>query len=388
MKLRTVWKKIKIGFRKAVRGRKKAPKKTPRISAKKSPILIAESGEVERLPARRSRRRAEIVVQAVSPLDAIFEFSGVQLSPHTQRAYKKDMEDFFAYLRTQDMWKEWGTEVDPILVANYRNHLVDMRKLAKATVTRKIAVVKSFFKWASARGWVDRNPAELVRTFPQTQESKTGFLGDVEITQLLGHYHAVDNLGLTDALSKVATETLLMLGVRRSEACQIRVGDLEYLDGTWLIKIKGKGDRDRRLPVPARLQTTWSDWFRKISEDAPRGKLSDNPATWINWAQRNKEQPLLISSRALHTGKPLSSSELGRIIRKTGRRAGLINRISPHMLRASAITHALDQGASHRGVQQMAGWTSPLMITRYDKRRKDPRFSAVLHLKYAKEVLS
>jgi integrase len=60
-----------------------------------------------------------------------------------------------------------------------------------------------------------------------------------------------------------------------------------------------------------------------------------------------------------------------------------MKRVSPHMLRATAITHALDQGASHRGVQQMAGWTSPLMITRYDKRRKDPKQSAVHKLKYA-----
>jgi hypothetical protein len=52
------------------------------------------------------------------------------------------------------------------------------------------------------------------------------------------------------------------------------------------------------------------------------------------------------------------------------------------MLRATAITHALDQGATHRGVQQMAGWTSPLMITRYDKRRKDPKYSGVWKLHY------
>ena len=53
------------------------------------------------------------------------------------------------------------------------------------------------------------------------------------------------------------------------------------------------------------------------------------------------------------------------------------------MLRSTAITHALDQGATHRGVQQMAGWTSPLMISRYDKKRMDPKYSAVHNLQYA-----
>ena len=93
-----------------------------------------------------------------------------------------------------------------------------------------------------------------------------------------------------------------------------------------------------------------------------------------------------MSTKAKTAEHALSSSEVAWIVRKSARRAGLLNRVSPHMLRATAITHALDQGATHRGVQQMAGWTSPLMISRYDKRRKDPRFSAIDQLVYAREV--
>lgn len=389
MKLKSIWAKVKNGFKKAFKRRKKGGFKTLKKPPKKPVVLIeadADENEEAQVPAiRKSRRAPPDEITAVSPIEAIYEFSGVQLSKHTQRAYKKDLQDFFAYIRTQNLWAGWGHQVDPILVAKYRDHLSEFRKLGKSTVTRKIAVVKSFFRWATARGWVDRNPAELVRTFPQTQESKTGYLGEGEIAQLLGHFKSMPESGLFESLARTATETLLMLGVRRSEACQIRVGDLEYLDGIWLIKIQGKGDRERRLPLPARLERTWSEWFRRISEEAPSGRLRDNPVAWLDWTRRHATQPLLISSRSTRTDRPLSTSEIGRIVRKWGRKAGLINRLSPHMLRASAITHALDQGASHRGVQQMAGWTSPLMITRYDKRRKDPKFSAVLNLKYATE---
>jgi integrase len=111
--------------------------------------------------------------------------------------------------------------------------------------------------------------------------------------------------------------------------------------------------------------------------------MLNKPELWLNWVERHHDQPLLISTRATHHKKALSSSELAMIVRKTSRKAGLNKKVSPHMLRSTAITYALDQGASHRGVQQMAGWTTPLMITRYDKRRNDPRFSAVHHLKYA-----
>jgi site-specific recombinase XerD len=94
---------------------------------------------------------------------------------------------------------------------------------------------------------------------------------------------------------------------------------------------------------------------------------------------------LLISTRAKSFDAALSTSEIGRIVRQAARFSGLSQRVTPHALRATAITHALDEGASHRGIQQMAGWTSPLMITRYDKRRKDHRFSAIHHLSYAKK---
>jgi site-specific recombinase XerD len=83
--------------------------------------------------------------------------------------------------------------------------------------------------------------------------------------------------------------------------------------------------------------------------------------------------------------KALSDGELARIVRKHCLKAGIPFRVSPHMLRSTAITHALDQGATHRGVQQMAGWTSPLMISRYDKKRMDPQYSAVHQLRYGKK---
>jgi integrase len=223
----------------------------------------------------------------------------------------------------------------------------------------------------------------LIKTFPQTQESKTGFLMDGEVDALLLRISwATDRL--SHQLAKVVIETLLMLGLRRSEACAIKLGDIEFNDGHWLVRISGKGDRQRLLPLPLRLQLSWAPWVQRICEDVPRGNsFAENPGEWIRFFERHKDQPLLISTRGMNYSKALSDSEVARIVRKWSKKAGLVNRVSPHMLRATAITHALDQGASHRGVQQMAGWTSPLMISRYDKRKKDPKFSGVHHLKYA-----
>jgi site-specific recombinase XerD len=366
---------IKNGFKRRKTPRKSKPKKIQNESLQKVPEL----------PVLNSAPRG---------LQAAAEFSESQLSPHTAKAYRKDLEDWFIWLKRHGLLEHWSVSVTPVQVSQYRNELIRDRGLAKGTVTRKLAVLKSFYRWALARNWVDDNPADLVKGFPQTQESKTGFLNDHEIDSLLSKATERDQGGLTSALERTVIETLLMLGLRRAEVAAITLGDIEFLDGQWLVKVHGKGDRERRLPLPPRLLATWERWFRRAFDECPARSLGTTPRDWILWLRAHKNEPLLFSSRAklivnlqnpnhLSPRKAISSSEIARIVRKMGRRSGLVNRISPHMLRATAITHALDHGASHRGVQQMAGWTSPLMITRYDKRRKDPKHSAVHHLKYA-----
>ncbi|MBS1984208.1 MAG: tyrosine-type recombinase/integrase [Bdellovibrionales bacterium] len=381
MGIRKVWGRLKIRVKTRIArvfGRKRTASKKPRKK-----LLVAPPAE-EILPVVEPAWNTLPALPNVRALEAIEEFSGVQLSSHTQRAYKKDLQDYFSYLKTQDLWDRWSERVTPITISQYRQHLVKVRNLSKGSVTRKLAVLKSFYKWAQSRGWVRDNPAELVRSFPQTQESKTGFLNDAEIDTFLDYFAEDQEPRLMQALSQTVVETLLMLGLRRSEAARITAGDLEYVDERWGVRIRGKGDRDRTLPLPPRLVHTWSVWWRRLSEEAPAADLDAQPAAWADWCRRNAAQPLLVSSRAKTPDVAISSSEIARIVRKSARKAGIVNRVSPHMLRATAITHALDQGATHRGVQQMAGWTSPLMITRYDKRRKDPRYSAVFHLKYAR----
>ncbi len=325
-------------------------------------------------------------VPEVPVSSAINEFSLVQLSPHSRRAYAKDLKDFFSYIRTRDVWDDWNQSLSPLLVAEYREHLFVERKLSKATITRKLAVLKSFCKWALSRGWIERNPADLVRSFPQTQESKTGFLSDQEIKTLLRSLPTdLETPRLFRALTRVTIETLIMLGLRRSEAASIHLNDIEYTDQTWLLRVHGKGSRERLLPLPPRLLATWSEWLGRIVPTAPFSNMEDAPNEWTKFIKAHKDQPILVSTRSKEFHTPISPGEIGHIVRKAGHFAQLNKRLSPHMLRATAITHALDQGASHRGIQQMAGWTSPLMITRYDKRKNDPKFSAVHQLLYSKD---
>jgi len=333
-------------------------------------------------------RKADLSLTATpgpSPIAASAEFSMLQLSAHTRRAYELDLKDFFQWLRREGPWDQWTAELRSSHVAVYRDFLIQERKLAKSSVTRKIAVLKSFFRWCVAEGHMNANPAELVRSFPQTQDSKTGFLSEHEVNELLqsiSHFHLMN---LSRHLGQVIMETLLMLGLRRGELTRIRLGDLHWNDGQWLLRVRGKGDRERLLPILPRLLLTWERWLRRSFEDAPKAPWSgEGRAAWLDHLMRHRDQPLFFSTKARSFHVPLSDSEVAYWVRKLCRKSGIAQRVSPHMLRATAITHALDEGATHRGVQQMAGWTSPLMITRYDKRRNDPRHSAVFQLRYAR----
>ncbi|HVJ64948.1 MAG TPA: tyrosine-type recombinase/integrase [Bdellovibrionota bacterium] len=375
-KLSKFAKAVKNAFAKALQKRRKTPQKNlpagPKKGRKKGPKEPASPS----LP--------QPVLEAPRPISAIESFAEVQLSEHSKRAYRRDLQDFIGYLRAQNLLEDWNTAIGPTEVAAYRDHLSQIRGLAKSSVTRKLAVIKSFYKWALAQGWVLRNPAELVRGFPQTQDSKTGFLTDAEVDLMLAYFDKFPELGLTKEAQKVTVHTLLMLGVRRSEAASIDVGHIKYEAGKWLLLVQGKGHRDRLLPIPERLLETIENWLQRLFEDAPMGSMPYSTHAWVQWIAAYRDQPLLISTKGKSKGQRLSSAEIAWTVRKVARKAGIANRISPHVLRATAITHALDQGASHRGVQQMAGWTSPLMISRYDKRRNDPEHSAVHKLRYAK----
>src|SRR5688572_21692190 len=121
--------------------KKKSPLKNPRkrIAGSRPKSLPQTISQIPALPR-------------LSAISSLNEFSELQLSPNTQRAYRKDLQDFFGWLKTQDFWENWNQNLGPSQIAQYREHLRVERNLSKGTVTRRLAVLKSFFKYACARG--------------------------------------------------------------------------------------------------------------------------------------------------------------------------------------------------------------------------------------------
>lgn len=314
-------------------------------------------------------------------------FAQTQLSAHTKKAYSNDLGDFFYYLKKQNLWDSWTTSVGSADVARYREYLTHQKDCRNNTVIEKSAVLKSFYKWAEAEGYLKRNPALLVKAYPQSQESKTSFLNEGEIYRLLNYFKPIYQCGLGEALANTIIQTLLMLGLRRSEAASIRFEHMEWNGTEWLVHVQGKGARIEVFAFTLeRAEDTRGFWIGRIYEEAPQfTTLKKNIMLGVKFFDSHSNNSLLITMRSLEKGQSISTSEIARLVRKYSLKAGIIQKVSPHMLRATAITYALDQGASSRGVQQMAGWTTPLMMARYDRYPDGLRFSAIRKLKYANE---
>lgn len=292
-----------------------------------------------------------------------------QLSDHTRRAYETDLKQFFLFL-------EGRVEVDK-LTSLKSEHIILFRKymeegrltgrpMEKSTINRKLAVVKSFLNWLRLNHVLVENPAQLVKGFPQSQESSLKGLSDEEARKILQLPNRNSKSG---ALHHAILHTLLYMGLRKGELIGLKMGDLDTERGIDVLKVRGKGHRVRILPLSRAVKAALEHYFFACRRD----KLA-------------KEEPLFQPTKNPRGGgvilKSLNPHAITYIVVRYARKAGVLKKISPHSCRATCISNALDRKATHRSVQHLAGWSTPLMIQRYDKRREDLANSAAYLIDY------
>lgn len=208
--------------------------------------------------------------------------------------------------------------------------------LARSTVKRRLSTVAGFYRFAMIDGYIPSNPAEYVRRPKVDNESTTLGLDRMELGGFLAA--AAGATPMEHALACL----LALLGLRVSEACGIDIEHLGAERGHRTVTVLGKGSKLAILPMPPRV-------FRTV--DQAKGE--------------RKAGPLLIG----RDDERLDRFAAGRVVKRLCRRAGITKRISPHSLRHSAITAALDAGVPLRDVQIFARHADPRTTTRYDRAR-------------------
>lgn len=301
-------------------------------------------------------------------IQEIQRFVQGQRSEHTKRAYEGDLKQFLGYLRAE---KASGESFDALLA--YREWLVRPEEnggagLTRVSANRKFATIRAFLVWLQSRGKVRENPALWIKNFRAKTESPTQAFSDREVAHILEMPNRASSSGL---MHSVILHLLFYLGLRRGELVALRglhVGFGRIGEHTIMtLRVPGKGDKERILPLPPKTQQMLEKYLEKRGIRVGGEEYLFSPV-------RNNVTKVKT--------KPIASQAVYYIVKKYAALAGVERRVSPHSCRATAISNALDHAASHRSVQQMAGWSSPLMIEKYDKRRTALSDSAVHSVEY------
>lgn len=251
---------------------------------------------------------------------------------HTLRAYAADLAAFACYVAPG------ADDFDPAAVTTVqlRHYLAHLRTqgLSRATIARKAASLRSFFRYLLREGLVNHNPATDLR-LPRRERRLPAFLDEAEVTRLLETPNTADLAGRRD---RAILEILYSTGMRISELAAVNLEDVDLLGE--VIKAKGKGKKERLVPLGGPAIQALQDYL------AVRHAIATRHAT--------AARPLLVNK----FGSRLSDRGIRRIFHKHARAAGLGARATPHSLRHSFATHMLNRGADLRAVQELLGHAS------------------------------
>ena len=266
------------------------------------------------------------------------------VSEHTLKAYIADVEEFSGFLRGDNIKKksEIIINVEPETIRTYLTHLYN-KKVKRITVNRKISSLRSFYKYLLRAGKINSNPAEMVQT-PKIEKYMPTFLSVDETFQLLNAQGDNSASGLRD---HAMLELFYSSGLRLSELAGLNVTDFDF--GQALVKLRGKGKKERIVPVGKPAMQAIDDYIKKTAD--VRTKYDANIF----------QNPLFLNSR----GERITARSIARIVDATTVKSGIGRKISPHALRHSFATHLLNAGADLRSIQELLGHESLSTTQKY-----------------------
>ncbi|MBR5627003.1 MAG: tyrosine recombinase XerC [Thermoguttaceae bacterium] len=255
----------------------------------------------------------------------------------TLKSYREDLEAWLEYMI--DVRDGECPRPDRITIMELRGYLSAMNeaKYAKTTIARRLASLRSFYRFGQREGWCLDNPAKAIRN-PRFRRPLPFFLTTDEIAKLLEAPDPDTPLGLRD---RAMLETLYSAGLRISELIGLEMADLLFDEE--LLKVRGKGKKERFAPVGSYAMAAINNWLVQ-----GRPQLVKTPP-------QNQEEFLRSRVFVNRFGNPINVRSFGRKLDRYLLETGLDKRTSPHTLRHSFATHLLDNGADIRSIQELLG---------------------------------
>ncbi len=246
------------------------------------------------------------------------------LSGNTLESYRRDLQQFQQFIVK--------VALDTVSLATLRSYLDHLRVngLSHRSIARQVTTLRGFFSFCLEEELLSSNPAELL-TAPKIGSQLPKCLDRPQVDQLLEAPDTSTRIGLRDA---AMLDLLYATGMRVSELISVRVADLDWEAG--LVRVTGKGNKQRMIPVGKSALQSVEQYFREQRPQFLRGRITPF---------------LFITAR----GTRMTRQCFWNLLRGHGRKAGMDAPLSPHVLRHTFATHLLQGGADLRSLQTMLG---------------------------------
>ena len=297
-------------------------------------------------------------------------------SPHTILNYGKDLAQFVAYLSPPGAQLPALPAITHHIVREYVAHLHE-QELQKSSIARKLAALRSFFKYCVREALLKENPARLVAT-PKLPKRIPSVLSAEEmnlfLNQLAGMGPAVaaaagagrrrvrtgpaapraerrarEDATLLLRRDRALLELLYAAGLRVSELTGLNLADIERKER--MLRVRGKGDKERIVPYGTKAQEALDAYWpvrEQLLRQAQGARLPHGEAVFLNYA-----------------GQRLTQRSVGRIVKKYVRLANVNWDLHPHSMRHAFATHLLADGADLRVIQELLGHQSLSTTQKY-----------------------
>lgn len=241
-------------------------------------------------------------------------------SENTVKSYQKDLSQFFKFVQKK--------KIDRDTVKNYLEHLYN-EGFSVSSTERKLACLKSFFKYLLREGDVDKDPTVDIK-LPKKAKRLPKSLSIGETIRLISSPREKSHISIRDA---ALLEMLYATGMRASEIVNLNISDINL--SVLFVRCLGKGAKERIVPIN---KVTLKALKGYLEEARPKFPKKDDEALFVD-----------------KNGARLTRQGLWLIIKKYVRQSGIKGKTSPHTLRHSFATHLLEKGADLRSVQEMLG---------------------------------
>ena len=329
----------------------------------KPALKIIKSKELAVESANRLLTREQF--QGLAQLPPEIEWFANLQNPRTKRAYANDLNDFRMFVGIEQV-EEFRIVTRAHVIA-WRDDL-KKRNLSPSTIRRKLSALTSIFDYLCDQNAVTHNPVKgVARPKEQANEGKTPALSIDQARRLL---KAPTGDTLKAKRDRAILATLLYHGLRREELCELRVRDLQTRRGIQHFRIHGKGDKIRYISIHQHALTAIHEYVEAVGHGEDRASPLFRP---VKNNATNKGLDKSLSPEAIYTD----------IVIRYAKKAGIhFEGLSPHALRTTAATTALDNGADIAKVQDWLGHANISTTRIYDKRQSRPEESPTYKVEY------